>query len=248
MQNRSSKGTLFTPARAPTHTAEYRQKWLDDARKGFVAPGEANHRYYSLILELLWPKGYGLPGPHVKESAIRACLDRARLADGKAPYRDPFRRMRELQGDEGFKAILKNGISYQLQSTVVLPKRQPRSKPTASLWREMRASSNGTCAKCGRMEPEIKLSPDHRIPRSRGGSGDDLNWQPLCQQCNILKSAACQGCERLCNVCYWAYPENYAQLDIDDHARESIKGEAEKLGVAQNELLRNILNKHFRKY
>jgi HNH endonuclease len=248
VQSRSSKGTLFSPATGPTHTPEYRAKWLEDANGGFVAPGEANHRYYSLILELLWPAGHGLPGPQVKESEIRACLDRARRDDGKHPYRDPFRRMRELQGDEGFKSILKSGISYQLQSTSVSPKREPRSRPKASLWREIRNSSDGTCAKCGLKEPDIKLSPDHRIPRSRGGSGDDFNWQPLCHQCNILKSAACQGCQRLCNVCYWAYPENYSQLDIDDHYREAIKSESVKRSLPQNEILRDILNRHFRKY
>jgi hypothetical protein len=248
VQNRSSKGTLFAPAKQPTHTAEYREKWLVDARKGFVTRGEANPRYYSLILELLWPEGHGLPGPHVREVEIRACLDKARLEDGEKPYVDPFRRMRELQGDEGFKSILKSGTAYQLQSTIVSPKRQPRSKPRASLWREIRAKSDGKCAKCGKREPDVKLSPDHRIPRSRDGSGDDLNWQPLCHQCNILKSAACQGCERLCTVCYWAYPETYSQLDIDDYHRDAIRQEAEKNGTTQNEALQNILRLHFRDY
>lgn len=248
VRNRSSRGKLYSPALAPTHSAEFREKWLDSARQGFVNPGAANPRYYRLLLEQLWPVGHGLPGPHIAESEIRANLNLARKEDGKQPYADPFRRMRELQGDEGYKSIIKDGTRYQLQSVEVSPKREPRSRPSAKLWKEILAKCDGACAKCGRKEPEVKLSPDHRIPRSRGGSGDDLNWQPLCHSCNILKSAACQNCERLCGVCYWAYPESFAQLDIDDHNRALIKDEAEKAKKHQNEVLQDILNHHFRGY
>ena len=230
---------MFNPAKAATYTAEGRQAWLESASAGFVNPSKANHRYYRLILELLWPVGHGLPGPIVSESAIRQHL---------APYRDPFRRMRELQGDEGFKSIVKSGVSYQLQSPEVSAKREPRTKPKAALWRHIKSQSDGACAKCGHKEPEIKLSPDHRRPRSRGGTGDDLNWQPLCHQCNILKSAACQNCERECGVCYWAYPEEYSQLEIDDHHRQQIKNEAAKRKISQEQVLIEILRKHFLNY
>jgi HNH endonuclease len=246
--NRSSTGILFEPASHLTHSAEFREKWLADAAAGYVSKGKANHRYYSLVLKLLWPEGHGLPGPHVKEEVVRKCIDDARLDEGKKPYRDPFRRLRELQGDEGFKSIIKSGISYQLQSPIVSAKRPPRSKPSAKFWRELQARFGGACGKCGRKGPDIKLSPDHRTPRSRGGTGDEPNWQPLCKSCNILKSAACQGCTRLCSVCHWAYPEVYSQLEIDDEYRAQIRQESERKAIAQELVLRSILEKHFRTY
>ncbi|MDP3551765.1 MAG: HNH endonuclease signature motif containing protein [Novosphingobium sp.] len=239
VRNRSSKGAHFAPANTLTHSPDARLKWLDAASASFVNPSKANHVYYRKILELLWPEGHGLPGPAITESQIREHL---------APYRDPFRRMRELQGDEGFKSIVKSGVAYQLQSPELSPKKEPRTKPGAALWRKIKQDCDGTCAKCGRKEPEITLSPDHRRPRSRGGTGDDLNWQPLCQSCNILKSAACQGCEKECGVCYWAYPEQYAQLEIDDLFRRKIQQESEKKKVPQNEILQEILKKYFREY
>ncbi len=248
MSKRSSTGTLYEPATSQTHSPEYRANWLAKAKATFNAPDSANAKYYGIILDLLWPDSHGLPGPAVSEKDIRARLDEVRVAEGKKPYVDPFRRMRELQGDEGFTSIVKSGTKYQLQSTDIGPKREPRSKPRAALWRAIKAEADGACSKCGLKEPEIKLSPDHRIPRSRGGSNDDPNWQPLCVSCNTLKSVSCQNCTRLCNVCYWAYPERYAQLDVADTYRGKIREEAEKHKISQNEALNKILKDYFRKY
>lgn len=246
-KNRSSKGNLHPPASQPTHSAEARSKWLEKARNSYVQPSKANHVYYSAILELLWPDGHGLPGPHTSEAKVRDEINSVRASEGKPPYKDPFRRMRELQGDEGFKSIIKSGTTYQLQSTEVSPKREPRTKPSAKLWRKILERHDFSCAKCARTAPEVHLSPDHRVPRSRGGGGDDLNWQPLCKRCNILKSAACQDCERLCSTCFWAYPENFADLDIPDVFRSMIREEAEASGVSQNLVLDKILRAYFRK-
>lgn len=245
-QNRSSKGVLHPPRLEPTHSAETREKWLAKAAANYVQPSRANHTYYDAILRTLWPEGHGLPGPHVSENQIRDVINRLRTLQGKQPYIDPFRRMRELQGDEGFKSIVKSGKLYQLQSLEVSKKKEPRTKPTSKLWREIRESTGFKCAKCGNQEPEVHLSPDHRVPRARGGTGDDLNWQPLCKRCNILKSAACQDCERLCQTCFWAYPEQFADLDIPDAFRAKIKDEAAKQNLSQNDVLENILRKYFR--
>ncbi len=245
--SRSSKGTLYEPRTTPTHTDEARSKWLAKASAEYVQPSKANHAYYDAILERLWPAGHGLPGPHVSEDNVRDAINAVRASVGMKPYKDPFRRMRELQGDEGFKSIVKSGKTYQLQSTEVSPKREPRTRPAAKLWREIKEKSGFRCAKCGLTEPEVHLSPDHRIPRSRSGGGDDLNWQPLCKRCNILKSAACQDCTRLCQTCFWAYPEQFADLDIADVFRSKIRDEASAKGLQQNELLDQILRSHFRK-
>lgn len=245
-QNRSSKGVLHPPSSAPTHSNMARENWLTKASAGYVQPTKANHAFYDAILTALWPEGHGLPGPHVSESQIRDVIDRLRIQQGKQPYKDPFRRMRELQGDEGFKSIIKSGTRYQLQSLEVSQKKEPRTKPSARVWQVVKAKHGFKCAKCGNQEPEVLLSADHRVPRARGGTGDDLNWQPLCKKCNILKSAACQDCERLCQTCFWAYPEQFADLEIPDIFRAKIRLEAETRGIRQDDLLESILREHFR--
>jgi hypothetical protein len=69
-------------------------------------------------------------------------------------------------------AILKNGGSHTLQE-----------------WNELKRKYNYTCPHCGKKEPEIKLTQDHIIPLSKGGSNDIKNIQPLCKKGNSIKNA-----------------------------------------------------------
>lgn len=54
-------------------------------------------------------------------------------------------------------------------------------------WRELKKAYNYTCAFCHKREPEIKLTEDHIIPLSKGGSDFIENIQPLCRSCNSGK-------------------------------------------------------------
>ena len=245
VQNRSSKGLLLPPAFGLTHSDEARLAWLDSSESSFVAPGEANRRIFRQILEELWPVGHGLPGPHISQERIRAVIDNARALTGDAPYRDPFRRVRELQGEEGFTSIVKEGVRYQLQSQVTRPKREPRAKPSKQLWNSLLNKFDFRCAHCGGQQPDVRLSPDHKVPRSRGGSNDDENWQPLCEQCNNLKSSACQGCGLLCTVCSWAYPAEFKAIRIDDNNKEALRRLADKRKEHQSDLANRILRDYF---
>ncbi|MGH9513527.1 MAG: HNH endonuclease [Terriglobales bacterium] len=246
-QIRASKGLLLTPRAIPNESEGRREKWLAGAEAGFVSPTPANKIYYAVILRALWPAGHGIPGPVLTEDAIRAAIDAQRAASGRRPYKDVFRRLRELQGDEGFTSIRKEGKRYQLQSLDVSQKKEPRAQLSKAEWKTLKTQYGYKCASCGAQEPPAKLSPDHKIPRSRNGSNDLGNWQPLCEQCNNIKSNACRGCQLNCQVCSWAFPAEYKLIVISDDNKEQAKRAAEKLQMPQSDLVNMILRDHFNK-
>lgn len=244
-KSRSSKGLLLLPAVRPNISESERESWLNKAIDGFITKGQANRNYYAVILRELWPVGHGIPGPVRSEEDIRAAVNVFRQSSSLPPYKDVFRRLRELQGDEGFTCIIKEGTKYQLQSLQMGPKRVPRGKPSKVLWNAILQATGHTCAHCGQHEPNVKLSPDHRRPRSRGGDNEDSNWQPLCEQCNIQKASACQGCELNCMTCPWAYPESYKPIIIDDQNQEQIRRGAEKAKQSASEFANDSLRNYF---
>lgn len=60
-------------------------------------------------------------------------------------------------------------------------------KYTINEWNELKALYNYMCVGCGCKEPAIKLTADHKIPISKGGSNFIDNIQPLCKKCNSFK-------------------------------------------------------------
>lgn len=70
-------------------------------------------------------------------------------------------------------------------------------------------ANNYCCSICGiSVDAGVRgLQADHKIPLSRGGSNGLENWQPICNNCNVGKRRACEGCEIDCNSCSWAFPE-----------------------------------------
>jgi 5-methylcytosine-specific restriction endonuclease McrA len=54
-------------------------------------------------------------------------------------------------------------------------------------WETIKKQYGYICPRCHKSEPEIKLTEDHIIPLSRGGSDLIENIQPLCLSCNIRK-------------------------------------------------------------
>ncbi|MFZ0770476.1 MAG: HNH endonuclease [Thermoguttaceae bacterium] len=244
-KSRASKGLLVAPRAVPNESEARREKWLADAEAGFVTLHPVNKIYYSAILKALWPPGHGIPGPFLTENEVRSVVDALRAASGKPLYKDPFRRMRELQGDEGFTSIRKEGTRYQLQSLEFGPKREPRRKLAKAQWKLLKEQYDYRCASCGRQEPDVKLSPDHKVPRSRNGSNELGNWQPLCVECNTKKSSSCQNCQLNCYTCNWAFPAEFKALVISDENKELVKRAADKLKVPQSDLVNIILREHF---
>lgn len=251
-RGRSKARQKFRPLTTPNPKpgSEDRAGWLKSVCEGFVQPSKANKAYYRVILETLWPKGHGIPGPHVSEPQIRAAINKYRQDKGATektvePYNDPFRRVRELIGEEGLTGIGRQGKSYQLVELTLGPKRKPRIGLSDAAWKIVVERHRGRCPVCGRSEPEVKFDQDHKIPRLRSdipGGGDQLeNWQPLCVECNNAKSMACRGCTFDCRRCGWAFPDKFAPLRVASENLTAIRELAALRRVDPHTLINELL-------
>lgn len=213
---------------------------------GFVATGPANRTIYRAILERLLPPGAGLPGPEVTEAEVREAVEAV-----KPGYKDVFRRLRELQGDEGVRGIIKQGRRYQLIHTAVSQKKEPRRPISHGEMREIALEQGSRCTVCSKpiSANGERLDADHRVPRERGGSTYRGNLQILCVSCNNAKSTQCSGCELNCNTCGWAFPEQFRPVKLrpDVIQRLSVRAREANQSVddVANGMLDRVLNEDY---
>ena len=223
---------------------------------GFVAPSKANKAIYRYILETLWPSGSGLPGPVVGRDELRAGVNQARRRAGATDdYLDVFRRLRELQGEEGLLGLQKVGSSYQLVHAEVAPKRIPRKHIPDATWAEVLSKSSNACRVCrepaGSSGPST-LVPDHRVPRSRLNEAaystvsvdSASNLQPLCQNCNTHKSVSCRGCQADCYSCPWAFPESNPLVTLRGELLQTLAHLADKQGTTVQVFVEDLLKRY----
>jgi hypothetical protein len=95
------------------------------------------------------------------------------------------------QKPHNFKGGISKTKEYRsfYKSQYKFQKRNATGSHTFGEWENLKAQYDWTCPSCRKSEPEIKLTEDHIIPLSRGGSNNIENIQPLCGSCNSKKWA-----------------------------------------------------------
>jgi len=94
---------------------------------------------------------------------------------------------------------------------------------------------NGRCAICGGQFALHELQVDHRIPYLvTDGNGElkenSADYMLLCAVHNRSKSWSCEHCQNgkqdkdvsVCAICYWASPENYSHVAMQQERRVEI--------------------------
>ena len=66
-------------------------------------------------------------------------------------------------------------------------KRNAEGSHTFGEWELLKKQYGYTCPCCKKSEPKVKLTEDHIVPLSKGGSDYIENIQPLCKSCNCKK-------------------------------------------------------------
>lgn len=107
-----------------------------------------------------------------RKFTCKSCHNQAHMAYEK----------RRLATDEEFKQQKKVFHNNNLAK-----RRGASGKLKAKEWAEVKAKYDNKCLRCGKQEPEIKLTVDHVLPLAKGGTNDKDNVQPLCKSCNSRK-------------------------------------------------------------
>lgn len=155
------------------------------------------------ILRILWESSPEFPKAWVKSSYL--------LGQTEQKYFD--RRTRELRDELGCDIEIQQvggEHCYRLQSPS-LAKINPRGYLSAPLKKKLFDDAGYKCQLCGKaVQAGIKgLQADHKIPLIRRGPQDYQNWQAVCNECNVVKRRACEGCNDDCLSCAWAFPEKF---------------------------------------
>lgn len=118
---------------------------------------------------------------------------RARRQQDLEHYREIGRKSRDKHVEERNAYQRKYGKANRDKLTLYTNNRRVRKlfaqgSHTDAEWQALKASYGFRCLRCGKQEPEIKLTRDHIIPLTQGGSDSIDNVQPLCARCNSKKN------------------------------------------------------------
>ena len=136
-----------------------------------------------------------------------------------------------------------SGHAWRINSEKLSPP-QDRDYLTQTQKLNLFESNNYCCSTCGiKIDAGIRgLQADHKIPLSRGGTNDLKNWQPMCNNCNVGKRRACEGCQIKCETCSWAFPELVGvktMVSISERTLKRIDRYSNTTGESMDKIIEN---------
>lgn len=111
---------------------------------------------------------------------------------GTSKYKTPEEK-RKAKLEHGRKSYRKNiGTRLFYYRQLAHKRRGTVGSHSVEQWEKIKKDNNYCCTICGMQEPFTeqqyqKLTEDHIIPISKGGSNNIENIQPLCKSCNSSK-------------------------------------------------------------
>ncbi len=118
----------------------------------------------------------------------QSCYSRFRIE--KLPFKEQHAYKGVAKGKEDKQVYYRNYVKKNPKRISHLKARRyarekgAEGKHTLAEWENLKAQYNQECAKCGEKK---KLTKDHIIPLSEGGTDYISNIQPLCINCNSKK-------------------------------------------------------------
>lgn len=114
--------------------------------------------------------------------------------------------------------------------------------------------SDGKCEICYTDYDSRYLQIDHRVPYEVAGDVNhgDLetdDYMLVCGSCNRAKSWSCEHClnwqeqksEEICYNCYWAYPDSYSHIALEEVRRMDVMWKGNEINTYEK--LRELSNK-----
>jgi 5-methylcytosine-specific restriction endonuclease McrA len=121
----------------------------------------------------------------------------------------------------------KGGLTSNMKKYRVMAESKRKAQKLSSYgeitieeWDSIKKKYNYQCLSCGEKEPDIKLTQDHIVPLSRGGSNLAGNIQPLCRSCNAKKHT---------RTIY--FEQGFEVINMDILPEEYLKIDYEKIGA-----------------
>lgn len=143
-------------------------------------------RYEKLSLAIKGRKGKKQTEEHKRKMVETRMSNGSYVAWNKGKGNPELAKKNNIIAKKNWKLKNKERVNYH---TRIRSYRLRGASGSHSLeqWQELKKRYDYMCLCCKKHEPEIKLTEDHIIPISKGGSNDIFNIQPLCKSCNSIK-------------------------------------------------------------
>jgi 5-methylcytosine-specific restriction endonuclease McrA len=198
------------------------------------------------VLKALWDAGEEFPKNWMRSSVL--------LNLTKQKYFD--RRIRELRDVCGcdIETEYHDGEHCYRIKSATLGNYKPRLYLSKSLKEKLYKMSDFSCSICKKpVLPGVRgLQADHREPLSRKtlikeDVSDLKNWQPICNECNVIKRRICAKCDDNCQECPWAYPEQHG-MSIFINIPIDLEREIRSRGMLEQGQIKKFILNAIKKY